>query len=181
MGLQPRGRQSVQGFTLIEIIVVVLIIGIIVSFATLSISDRSQDDRLEVEVQRLTQLLQLASDEAVLLGIELGMGSAKGVAYAFMVIGEEGQWQIYETDGPLRPRQLPDGVKMEIAVEEFSAPIAEQDEEEPLLPSLLFLSSGELTPFELQLTAEGARNVWRIEGDLTGKIQSRLLTEEDLR
>lgn len=169
-----------RGFTLIEIIVVVLIIGIIVSFATLSISGRSQQDRLNNEVRRLTELMRLASDEAVLLGLEIGMRSkAKGSAYEFMVIGEEGSWQTYQqVDSPLRPRSLPDGMQMEVVVEDFEPPAADEEE---ALPAMLFLSSGELTPFEIRLTAQDAEYDWLIEGDLTGKIEARQPDEGERR
>ena len=54
------------GFTLLEMMVVVVIIGIIMSFATLSIGggDRRADE-LKREAQRFMALLELASSEAI--------------------------------------------------------------------------------------------------------------------
>lgn len=173
MPLNPRSVH--QGFTLIEIIAVVFIIGIIVSFAMLSVADRAQDDRLENEARRLTELIRLASDEAVLLGIELGLRS-NGKAYEFIVIGENGAWVPYETDGPLRPRKLPGGMELELATEEFEPPPVKDDE---IIPNLLFLSSGEMTPFRLLLTAEGTSRAFRINGTLTGKVERITLAEGD--
>ncbi len=155
------------GFTLIEIIVVVLIIGVIVSFAVLSVADRAQDDRLDNEARRLTELLRLASDEAVLLGVELGLRS-DGRSYEFVMIGEEGTWTLYETTGPLRRRALPDGMDLKVETEEFSAPATEEND---LVPSVLFLSSGELSPFSILVSATGATKVYEIKGDLTGKLE----------
>ena len=169
-------RSQQQGFTLIEIIVVVLIIGVIASFAVLSIADRAQDDRLENEVRRLTELIRLGSDEAILLGIELGMRS-DGESYEFVMIGEEGAWRGYETSGPLRPRKLPGGMKLEIVTEEFAAPAAEEAE---LIPNILFLSSGELTPFKIRFSAEGATKVYQITGILTGKVEMATLGEDEI-
>lgn len=168
--MQPLSSQlksHQQGFTLIEIIAVVFIIGIIVSFAVLSVADRAQDDRLENEARRLEQIMRLASDEAILLGIELGMRS-NGRNYGFVVIGEEGAWVPYLTDGPLRERSLPEGMELELVTEEFEPPPAEDAE---FLPQLLFFSSGELSPFRLRLSGTGATRAWRINGDLLGKIE----------
>ena len=154
----------------------VLIIGIIVSFAVLSIADRAQDDRLENEARRLTQLMRLASDEAVLLGIELGLQS-DGENYQFLVLGEQAAWEIYETPGPLRPRKLSGGVTMELTAEDFTAPPTPEGEES-LLPHMLFLSSGEVTPFRILLSAEGATRPFEIQGDLTGKINMQPVEDE---
>lgn len=168
-------RRDQGGFTLIEIIAVVFIIGITVSFAVLSIADRAQEDRLENEARRLAELLRLASDEAVLLGVELGLRS-DGTQYQFMVISDEGAWLPYVTDGPLRQRKLPEGMQLEVTTEDFEPPPAEETKE---LPQLLFLSSGELSPFQLRLTALGADKAWQIEGELTGKIDLQPVDKDE--
>ena len=174
--LKKRLHQS--GFTLIEVITVVLIIGIIVSFAVLSIADRAQDDRLENEARRLVELIRLGSDEAVLLGIELGL-SSDGEKYEFVTIGEEGNWVRYQENGPLRPRKLPDGMKLEITSEDFLPPKDKKEDKEVLIPNLLFLSSGELTPFQLVIDAAGATTAFLIEGELTGKVSIRNLSAQE--
>ena len=61
-----------QGFTLIEILVVVFIIGVILGFATLSLSGRALDDKAQEEARRLAEVLRLARDEASMTGFELG-------------------------------------------------------------------------------------------------------------
>ena len=173
-----------QGFTLIEIIVVVLIIGIVVSFATLSVSGRSQQDRLNNEAKRLTQLIQLASDEAVLQSLELGLRSkAKGTAYEFLVLGEEGRWLSYDADSPLRERKLPTGISIRITTEGFEAPPAddarEENDDETIRPNILLLSSGEVSPFEIRLKADGAATEQLIRGNLVGKIELIAQNESD--
>ncbi|MGB1582125.1 MAG: type II secretion system minor pseudopilin GspH [Nevskiales bacterium] len=197
---KPAGKHKTprhhQGFTLIEIIVVVLIIGIVVSFATLSVSGRSQQDRLNNEARRLAELMQLASDEAVLQSMELGLRSKNaGTAYEFLVLGEEGRWNPYELDGPLRERRLPSGINMSIVAEGFQPPAStkeqsdtsttdsesqkEKEPDEEIRPSLLLLSSGEMTPFEIHLKAQGASKPWLIQGNLMGKITSTQAEEPE--
>ena len=180
LGVKKKLIRAQSGFTLIELIVVILIIGVIMSFALLSVSGRAQDDRLENEARRVVELFRLASDEAILLGIELGL-SSDGENYEFVTIGEEGRWVRYQENGPFRPRKLSDGVEIEIITEDFAVP-KEKDKKkskEAPLPSLLFLSSGELTPFQLLVSAIGADQTYVIAGELTGKLTMRRLGEDE--
>ena len=59
-----------RGFTLIEIMVVMVIIGIMALMIGLSVGNRSSEDRMEAEARRIQQLLQFASDEAQAKGLE---------------------------------------------------------------------------------------------------------------
>ena len=78
----PLPRLS-RGFTLIELMVVIVILGIIASFAVLSVGNRDASAALEEEVQRLAALLQLASEEAVITGRQLGLRITPG-GYLFV-------------------------------------------------------------------------------------------------
>ncbi len=172
-----------RGFTLIELLVVVFIIGITAGFAVIAISGRAVDDRLENEARRLEQLLRLASEEAVIQGIEVGF-LTDGTSYTFLELGEQG-WSGYPDEGPLRPRDLPEGMELTLAVDEFDLPPAQKakkdgdaEEENELTPQIYFLSSGELSPFDLELIAEGARRRYRLTAKLTGEIEFKPLDSE---
>src|SRR3569623_144089 len=98
-----RRRQSAAGFTLLEVLVVILIIGVIISFAALSI--HRADNSVEEETQRLAALIKLGSQEAVLQGRE----------FALEFDGE--QWQPLADDDILRPRTLPFDVVIDLKLE----------------------------------------------------------------
>lgn len=173
---QSTNSSDQRGFTLLEILAVLVIISIIVSFAGLSLSSRATDERLENEADQLGALLQLAADEAIVQGEEIGLLIAAD-GYAFYHL-EENQWTAYDA-GPLRERNLPPGMNLTLASndrEQVELPLPEsadknagQDKKKPQ-PQILLLSSGELTPFVLQLRLERYPVYFQAEGKMTGAI-----------
>lgn len=177
-------RRSHDGFTLLEILAVIVIIGITVSFASLSLSSRAVDERLVTEADRLLVLLKLAADEAVVQGEELGLLLA-GDGYAFYHL-EDHKWIAYP-EGPLRERTLPDGTRLYLASEgreEFQLPKPKDNDKnaetkkKQTEPQILMLSSGELTPFVLELRAGHLPVYYRVEGKITGQISMERLEEK---
>lgn len=167
-------RGHTGGFTLLEILVVLFIIGIVVSFAVLTVGDRVAADRLQREAERLQALLDIAAEEAVLFGVEIGL-DISGPGYRFLRLAPDG-WEALGGDGPLRPRELPEGAELRLTREDddqsrydrLTAGADEEDEDSGPRPEVLFLSSGEVTPFELVLRGYGLRYVYT--GALTGEI-----------
>lgn len=158
-----------RGFTLMELLVVLVIIGIIVSFAGLSVGQHSSRS-LQDEAERIYNLLRLASDEAVLQGNELALQFGRQ-DYRFMFLNGA-DWQPIEDDKLLRARELPPNLEVALEVEGAKANFS--DEENP--PRILVLSSSEMTPFVLTLRLEDDEG-YRIEGNLNGKLTLKKLSE----
>ena len=57
-----------RGFTLIEILVVVIIIGTVMSIAVLSLNLASDDRDLQTEARRFMSLVEVVQDEAMVQG-----------------------------------------------------------------------------------------------------------------
>ena len=193
-------RSAVQrGFTLLELLAVIVIIGIIVTFASLSIGNRALDDRLEAESKRLEQLLRLAEDEADLKGIAIGLSfTTKG--YRFLVSDGKSNWVDYAQSGIFRSRPLLQPFYSELRMEGYLIPPAAAvpaDAERPgkegkgrdgdddgtkeadkLKPQVLLLPGGQMTPFTLDLKAPNYPVSMRIEGDLLGRIKRERRTAE---
>ncbi len=136
-----------RGFTLLELMVVMVIIGVIIGFAALSIGDGGRGERIETEARRLAALMQLTGDEAILNGSQLGLFLTPE-GYRFLMLGEK-KWEPVEGDQLLRARKLPDGVAVELRVE--GMPVVVEKDPKKLEPHLIFLSSGDRTPFEMEL------------------------------
>jgi general secretion pathway protein H len=161
---------TARGFTLLEVLVVVVIIGVMATLAVLSIGGRSLDDRLDAEARRLHELMLLAADEAVLQGAELGFVQTTD-GYGFLVL-QQGKWVPLEDAGPLRSRPIAPPLYLELNVEgRRVAPLRTDMENVELKPQVLLLSSGDATEFMLDLRAQQHAAWFRLQGDLLGQLK----------
>lgn len=131
------------GFTLIEILVVMAIVGIVVALAAVRFG-MSDVDTLQREAERLSLLLETARDEAIGLGQPIGF-SAQAGTYRFWQQDAQGAWQALDKNEALRVRELPTPVQLE----DIRVNLA------PLPPDarVVFSPSGVNAPFSLLLRA----------------------------
>ena len=94
-------RAPARGFTLVELLVVLVIIGITLGLASLNAIPSPRQD-LQQEAQRLALLLQLARDEAIVRN-RLVAFEASGERYRFVVRNDTG-WEPVTRDDLLRER-----------------------------------------------------------------------------
>lgn len=151
-----------RGFTLIEIIVVVFVIGVIVTFASLSVNQHGER-YIEDEARRLHHLLRLATEEAVLTSQELSlMVTRQGYNFARL---EGPKWAPLADDPLFRARELPETIKVELLIDGQKADLSDSDK--PV--QIYLLSSGEVTPFEIRFSGESEES-YSVTGSLTGQI-----------
>lgn len=167
--LKTRTRSS--GFTLLELLVVLVLIGIIISFAVLSVGDGGRQERLRQEAQRIASLFDLVGEEAVLRSLEFGVVLQRG-GYTFVVY-EGSDWVPVTGDDLLREHTLPEGVELALFMDGLEVSLKPRSAmpEEAVIPQLLFFSSGERTPFELSVGyREGAPLAYRLQAPLMGPM-----------
>lgn len=144
------------GFTYIELLIAVFLIGLLVSLALLAVPGESPADRLQREAGRLYARMDLAREEAVLQAVTLGL-RVDEEGYRFLQLRSD-RWQALSDDRLLPPHELPETVELAVELEGVEVSLEDDDgqenEDERPPPQIFFLSSGEiLPPFRLRLGA----------------------------
>ncbi len=148
------------GFTLIEIMVVLLIVAITIGMVGINLQ-RGDSNRVQEEADRIVILLQAAREEAILQG-KVFVVQFSNDGYRFLRDNNKGKLELIEQDVVLSPRSLPEGVTLS-----FTMDGAVADTE----AGLILDPSGSFIPFVLTLRAGEA--TWQALGLANGKIQSK--------
>lgn len=158
-----------HGFTLIEVLVVVFITAIVLSFAVLSLRD-DPGRRVQTEAERFAALARLATQEAVLQSREIAIELEPG-GYRFLVL-QNGDW-VDPGDHVFRPRALPEDMRLSARIEGEDATLRDAaGREREDHPRIYILSGGEMTPFEVTIRrVDGADAARRVRGDLAGRLE----------
>ena len=169
-----RARSRADGFSLIELLVVVVIIGLFAGTAVLSLNVVGDDRELERETFRLRSLLDTLMDEAVLETRDYGVLFTRS-GYRFFVYDYQTRtWLDPMGDQLLREHRLVEPLALTLFLEdrevglesEYEPEIGEQPQ-----PQVLLLASGEITPFEAELFRDPTGGRLTLEGTLDGSLE----------
>jgi len=163
-------KTSQKGFTLIEIMVVIVIVAVLMGAVTLSFPPAG-DKLLKESTERFSALISLAQDESILQSAEISL-EIDDKGYGFYK-NENNSWTAL-SEAPFQKRQLPGGMTSKLLLDGISTNLEDRETDSP---QIVFLSSGEMTPFTYQLFFE-KKSSSTIEVGPTGEIEQSFSKNE---
>ena len=170
----PVPRCAQRGFSLLELLVVIAIIGILVGAVVLSVSVVGSDREAEQEVRRLQGLIDLLHEDSLMqsrdYGLMLTTGGYRFYAYDYKQL----KWLEVAGDKLLAEHAVRKQLVLALALDGKDVQLQKKfetiDREKDPQPQVMILSSGEITPFVLDVSRAGVRGHFSLTGDLDGKL-----------
>jgi general secretion pathway protein H len=163
-----------KGFTLVEILVVIVIMAVVISITVLSVSATGRDSQLDEESRRIEGLVGLLHDRALLEGRDFGL-RIEPAAYEFVVYDpRRDRWMMLDQEREFRHRELPKGISFQLQLDSQTVVIKPIDRNlssgDLPNPQVAIAASGEGTPFRLTLQREATQAKASVDGDALGKV-----------
>lgn len=178
--MMSAARQQ-RGFTLIEIMAVVFIIGVMISLVAIRVGGLPERE-LAMEAQRLYQKIRLLEEAAEFSGVEMGL-VLTDEGYELFQFDESSLKWVPSTDENLtstvlesqytvtlglQSNQIDTELLYKKEVREKARDYGEKKHEEP---EIMFFSDGQITPFELTLTDKNIPKLrYVVSGTSLGKL-----------
>lgn len=151
-----------QGFTLLEILVVVTILAVLMGTVVVGFTGADEERRLRTLAEDIQARLELARQNALQRNREWGVHVGDNSYHFTEFDPRSGSWitqaqRPFATTGPA-PR-----IEFEVEVEGFElGQLTAADEE---LPDIVLFSSGEVTPFAWTLVPDWDTTPWTLSSD----------------
>ena len=165
-------RLAACGFTLIEVLIVIVIVAIMSATVAISFNGGDRERRLKVEVQRIAGLLELTRSQAIQRNEEWGLFVDEST-FSFAYFDEETRDWVAWQQRPLRETTL-ENMRLELSVDEQVELPGTFDEGD--VPDLVFFSSGESQKYDLRIQPAWETMAWTIKSD--GLSRAEAVQEE---
>lgn len=175
-------RRSASGFTLIEIIVVVLIIGLITLSITVNFTTRlGIGSQATNSAHRLQQLFLLLQELALFHNREYGANvmNDEVTFYHYRLTCDASAnttlthchppyyWQRIENDNLLRQQSLPRPLRLKLTATALKGALTKTDN---AAPAIVFYPNGAVTPFTLEIQDAQQTSYFRLQGQTEGEL-----------
>jgi general secretion pathway protein H len=162
------------GYTLIEILIVLFILGIVTSVALLSIN-QNDNKRMESFANEITQIMTLAEEQAMLEPNVLGLSITEH-AFQFASLqpgkgSKKNSWLPLE-DVILGKHHIPRNIQIAIAVGGTPLNVDNLGGD----PQIIISMNGDITPFTIYVSKKGEKPRYAIIGDGDGNVTNQLLS-----
>jgi general secretion pathway protein H len=166
------------GFTLLEVLLVAMLMGLVATAVTLSMGGAKGDRELDKQARRFMATLQQAQEYSVMDGRLVGL-RVEERGWQFMTrAAKDRKWRALTDDKILGQVTLPEEMTLTIALEGFSWKTDSDEkteqgrDEEERTPQVLIFPGGELTPFVLSLSQQNddEKYLRTVKGDEFGRL-----------
>ncbi|WP_236701332.1 type II secretion system minor pseudopilin GspH [Thalassomonas viridans] len=195
-GKALRTGQASRGFTLIEVMVVIVVIGIMVSLVQFSVSGSRPEEKLKQASARFAGVFEIAAEYSMLNNVELGLLVDENT---YQFVGYDGvRWSPLADADLFTAYSISEDLKMELQLDDL--PIEEpalydrsvfeveeedsfsEQEEEKVIPQVYILSGGDITPFSLTFSfiedlVLDEEYAYRVTGLFTTPLTSEFLID----
>lgn len=165
-------RKQSKGFTLIEILIVIVIISIVSGVALVTLSN-NKTKQLESLAKQFTRLVTLAEQEAMLrpstLGLALGDHYFQFLQYS-PSDNNAYPWQTL-TSKNLGLHDIPGHVQIMLTINHERITLDGK-------PHIFISESGDITPFTMTFAKKGEKPAYVVRGDASGKVQTEIYHEK---
>jgi len=167
-------NKKLTGFTLIEVMVVIVLVGVMASVVQFTASGNEPEKQLQKESERFAAVFNIAAEYSLLNNVELGLVVEDNI---YQFLGFDGEvWNPISENEILTPYTLPEDINITLILDglpldevplinvlkeneesdltfsgsELNSDINSQsDKQKKLIPQVYILSGGDLTPFSL--------------------------------
>ena len=148
-----------SGFTLIEVLVVLVIIGITLGFALISFGDFGASRRMKAEIEHFQQLINVVQEQAILESTTYGI-NIKTNGYAVLRFKPPAQWEIISSHPLFREKSFSEGV------------IAHLESPTATIKSLIIIHpSGNISPFKITFQSSKNHDTLILLGEYNGTVR----------
>lgn len=148
-----------NGFTLIEILVVLVIIGITIGFALIAFGDFGGSRRVITAAESLANQIKLIQQQAILESATYGI-QVEATQYKVLKFTPPASWQNASAPFLMRAHAFPS-----YAIVRFENTSSQKK------PSIIIYSTGDMTTFRFTLGTTKKPNLIRVIGESNGNVQ----------
>jgi general secretion pathway protein H len=163
----PRAR----GFTLLEILVVMVIVAVLTTVGMISVGTLGADRGLDDEVERYSDVVAAAVEQAQLEGRDFGVHFAPDGYRVLAYAADRDRWEALADDRLYEFHRWPEGVRAALSLEGRIVPPEPPRDAAPLVPQVLLFSSGDVSPYVVTLVREGSDARFVVEGLPDGTLE----------